>query len=371
MVYQTATNSAKLNIINLTELASRFTQSMQKFGQQGALDFIVGGAGDEWTLRANTLDFNRWQIVPSVMNGLDNESGDTATRLFGHELRTPFIVAPSAAHGLVHELAESGTIKGVQDAGSLMTVSHFSNQLVRDIHNAAPDAPWFYHYDEDLDMALNKFVLDAALESGASAIVIGVFGASFGRRERDLFNQFDFPVTLPFQQLAAYPGYPVGLDILAVNHRKRSDITPENIARIKSYTGLPVIVKGIQNSSDAKRAIDGGADAIWVSNTGGRQLDGARSTIEALPEISAIINKKVPIIFDGGVRRGQHAFKALALGADIIALGRPVLYGLHLGGAQGVADVLEHMRLELENTMLLSGVKNLSELHEKSRLERV
>lgn len=370
MSYNTSKKNQYLNIVNIRSLEKQFQSSMKQQNHNSEADFILGGAGDEETLRANTDDFRNFKIIPSVMHGLYDGLADTSTSFLGQNLTLPIIVSPSAAHGLVHENAELETIRGVAKTGSIMTVSHFSNQLISSIHDSSPETPWLYHYDEDSDSGLNKFLLDTAVNNKAKAIVVGVFGASFGRRERDLKNKFDFPSDLPFQQLSAYDNYPTGLDILSVNNRKHSDINPDRIKVIKKYSKLPVIIKGIQNGTDAVRAIEAGADAIWISNTGGRQLDATRSTIEALPEISEAVNKRVPIIFDSGIRNGQHVFKALALGADIVALGRPVLYGLHLGGSKGVESVLRHMKSELENTMLLSGVKNLEELRKYAKVER-
>ena len=370
MSYKTTNHNQKLAIVNLAELEHKFSESMELEGHKDEKDFILGGAGDELSLRANSDDFNLWSIVPSVMNGLYHGLGDTTQSLLGVDLKVPIITSASAAHGLVHQQAEKATLQGSQDAGTLMTISTYSNELLSSIHHAAPSADWFYQHSPDKDEEFSRFLLDEAVKQGAKAIVIGVYGADFGRRERDLFNQFDFPLDLPFRQLTAYPNYPTDLDIFEVNNRKRTDITPEAIAELKAYTGLPVIIKGIQSDTDALRAIDHGADAIWVSNTGGRQLDGTRSTIKALPEISKVVQGRVPIIFDSGIRRGQHIFKALALGADVVAIGRPALYGLHLGGAKGVTEVIQHLQKELLNTMLLSGVTSISELKQHARLER-
>lgn len=370
MSYKTSEKSQYLDIVNIKALERQFQNSMKKENHSAEADFILGGAGGEETLRANTDDFRNFKIIPSVMHGLFDGLANTSTSFLGQKLTLPIIVSPSAAHGLVHENAEQETIRGVAESGSIMTVSHFSNQLISSIHDSSPETPWLYHYDEDSDPGMNRFLLDTAVRNKAKAIVIGVFGASFGRRERDLTNKFDFPSDLPFQQLSAYTDYPKGLDIRSVNNRKHSDITTDRIKVIKKYSKLPVIIKGVQNGIDAVRAIEAGADAVWISNTGGRQLDGTRSTIDALPEISRAVNKRVPIIFDSGVRNGQHVFKALALGANLVALGRPILYGLHMGGSKGVESVMRHMQGELENTMLLSGVKNLEELHKYARVER-
>ncbi|EJF00781.1 alpha-hydroxy-acid oxidizing protein [Liquorilactobacillus mali] len=368
MSYNTSSVEKELEIINIPDLEREFEKSMAAAAHEKEADFIVGGAGAEHTLHHNISDFDNWEIVPSVIHGLDESKGNTTSEILGIKLKTPIIVSPSAAHGLVHSSAESGTLKGTFNAGSLMTISTFSNQLLKTIHGSTPAAPWFYQFSFDQNQHLNDFLLNEAVQQGAKAIVVGVFGASFGRRERDIRNHFDFDPDLPFRQLAAFPEYPTGLDILKVNNRKR-DINPDEIAKIKKQTGLPVLIKGIQSGEDAIRAIENGADGIWISNTGGRQLDGIRSTIKALPEIAEAVNKRVPIIFDSGIRRGQQVFKALALGADLVAIGRAPLYGLHFGGSKGVTSVLEQLRTELLNTMLLAGVTNIKKLKNNTRLE--
>ncbi|EGK2615600.1 alpha-hydroxy-acid oxidizing protein, partial [Salmonella enterica] len=138
--------------------------------------------------------------------------------------------------------------------------------------------------------------------------------------------------------------------------------TPEDIAYVHRISGLPVIVKGIQSPEDAEIAIQAGAAGIWVSNHGGRQLDSGPSSFDMLPAIAKVVNKRVPVIFDSGVRRGSHVFKALASGADIVAVGRPVLYGLNLGGAQGVASVIEQLNKELTINMMLGGARNIEQV---------
>lgn len=369
MSYSINSAEKKLSIINLFDLEEKFQKSMQQSNHEKEADFILGGAGSEYTLRHNISDFDDWEIVPSVMHGLCEDDGVTTTKIFDIDLKTPIIVSPSAAHGLVHKSAELGTIKGTFNAGSLMTVSTFSNELLKDIHESSPNAPWFYQFSMDQNEKLSDFLLHEAVTQGAKAIVVGVFGASFGRRERDIRNNFDFDPDLPFRQLAAFPDYPKNLDILKVNGRTR-DISPKEIAVIKKKTGLPVLIKGIQTGEDAIRAIEFGADGIWISNTGGRQLDGIRSTINALPEIAKAVNKRVPIVFDSGIRRGQQVFKALALGADLVAIGRAPLYGLHFGGHKGVTSVLAQLQVELLNTMLLSGITTIDEIKQNARLVR-
>lgn len=146
-------------------------------------------------------------------------------------------------------------------------------------------------------------------------------------------------------------------------------MTPEDIKKIKDLTNLPVIVKGIQSPEDAEVAISAGADGIWVSNHGGRQLDGGPASFEVLPKVAEVVNKRVPVIFDSGVRRGEHVFKALASGADLVAIGRPVIYGLNLGGAQGVTSVFDHLNKELSITMQLAGTRTVNEIKNTKLLD--
>ena len=169
-------------------------------------------------------------------------------------------------------------------------------------------------------------------------------------------NDFKFPLDLPNVPRSG------GQGIGAIFATAKNDLTPYDIMRVKSMTRLPVIVKGIQHPDDAEIAIATGADAIWVSNHGGRQLDGAPAAFEVLPEIAARVNKRVPIIFDSGIRRGQHVFKAIASGADIVAIGRPVIYGLALGGWRGVESVFEYLQADLQRVMWLAGAQTVEDI---------
>ncbi len=153
-----------------------------------------------------------------------------------------------------------------------------------------------------------------------------------------------------------------GSGISEIYAQAKQAFTPADIQYVKKMSGLPVIVKGIESPEDADTAIKAGADAIWVSNHGGRQLDSAPATIDVLPAIAKVVNKRVPIVFDSGFRRGSHVFKALASGADVVAVGRPILYGLNLGGAEGVNSVIEQLNKELRINMMLGGARNVKEI---------
>ncbi|HAP8541159.1 TPA: alpha-hydroxy-acid oxidizing protein [Enterococcus faecium] len=358
--------------------------------EAGAFGYIRGGSEDEWTMKENTTSFNTKKIMPRILRGID--SADLHTSVFGIELDTPIIQAPSAAQGLAHEKGEADTAKGVAAAGSIFSISTYANTTIKDAADAAkgvaaagsifsistyanttikdaadaaPGAPQFFQLYMSKDDRFNEFILNKAVEAGAKAIILTADSTLGGYREEDVINQFQFP--LPMPNLAAYSeqsasGNGEGKGIAEIYAAAKQGLTPDDIKTIKEITHLPVIVKGIQSPEDAVIAISAGADGIWVSNHGGRQLDGGPASFEVLPKIAEVVNKRVPVIFDSGVRRGEHVFKALASGADLVAIGRPVIYGLNLGGAEGVTSVFEHLNKELSITMQLAGTKTIDEV---------
>lgn len=212
--------------------------------------------------------------------------------------------------------------------------------------------------------AFNEFTLKRAKESGAKAIILTVDSPVGGYREDDIRNNFQFPLSFANLELFAKQNDDgsktgKGAGISEIYAQAKQAFTPADIAYVKKLSGLPVIVKGIQSPEDADRVIKAGADAIWVSNHGGRQLDSGPASFDVLPSIAKVVNKRVPIVFDSGVRRGSHVFKALASGADVVAVGRPILYGLNLGGAKGVNSVIQQLNKELSINMMLGGAKNI------------
>lgn len=226
-----------------------------------------------------------------------------------------------------------------------------------------PDAPQFFQLYMSKDDGFNKFILDKAVKAGAKAIILTADSTLGGYREADVINGFQFP--LPMPNLAAYSdqtdsGDGQGKGISEIYAAAKQGLVLADIRKVKEWTHLPVIVKGIQAPEDAEAVILSGADAIWVSNHGGRQLDGGPASFDVLPAIAHTVAKRVPIIFDSGVRRGEHVFKALASGADLVAIGRPVIYGLNLGGAKGVKSVFDHLNMELSITMQLAGTKDVT-----------
>lgn len=359
MTYHTSNEEYPIDIVNIASLEGRVKERMEA----GAFGYIRGGSEDEWTMKENTTSFNTKKIMPRILRGID--SADLHTSVFGIELDTPIIQAPSAAQGLSHEKGEADTAKGVAAAGSIFSISTYANTTIKDAADAAPGAPQFFQLYMSKDDGFNEFILKKAVEAGAKAIILTADSTLGGYREEDVINQFQFP--LPMPNLAAYSeqsasGNGEGKGIAEIYAAAKQGLTPDDIKTIKEITNLPVIVKGIQSPEDAVIAISAGADGIWVSNHGGRQLDGGPASFEVLPKIAEVVNKRVPVIFDSGVRRGEHVFKALASGADLVAIGRPVIYGLNLGGAEGVTSVFEHLNKELSITMQLAGTKTIDEV---------
>ena len=359
MTYHTSNEEHPIDIVNIASLEGRVKERMEA----GAFGYIRGGSEDEWTMKENTTSFNAKKIMPRILRGID--SADLHTSVFGIELDTPIIQAPSAAQGLAHEKGEADTAKGVAAAGSIFSISTYANTTIKDAADAAPGAPQFFQLYMSKDDGFNEFILNKAVEAGSKAIILTADSTLGGYREEDVINQFQFPLSMP--NLAAYSeqsasGNGEGKGIAEIYAAAKQGLTPDDIKTIKEITNLPVIVKGIQSPEDAVIAISAGADGIWVSNHGGRQLDGGPASFEVLPKIAEVVNKRVPVIFDSGVRRGEHVFKALASGADLVAIGRPVIYGLNLGGAEGVTSVFEHLNKELSITMQLAGTKSIDEV---------
>lgn len=345
-----SSSEKKIKIINLYELEKEAAEKLSI----GALGYVKGGSEDEITLRDNTESFNRKNIIPNGLTGLNEVA--LKTKLFGIDLASPIILAPMAAHGLVHQEADKDTIKGTRKAGTIMSISTYSSVPIEKIAESAPNAPFFFQLYMSKDNNFNEYIIKKAKEAGAKAIILTIDSGVPGNREADIRNNYEYSVKTP-NVTEFYAGKTVTQS--EARAMRKLGFSAEDISYIKKISGLPVIVKGIESPEAAKIAIDARADGIWVSNHGGRQLDGAPSTFNMLPHIAKVVQKRVPIIFDSGVRRGSHVFKALANGADIVAIGRPALYGLALGGADGVYSVFQHLNEELETVMILAGTENV------------
>jgi 4-hydroxymandelate oxidase len=320
--------------------------------ERGAWDYQAGGAGDELSLADNLAAWNRIRLRPRVL--VDVSSRDLRTSAFGVALEHPIVVAPTAAHRLSHPEAERASARGAAAADALFTLSTISSVPMEDVAAVAPGAPrWFQLYAPS-DRGACRALVDRAVAAGYGAVAVTVDLPLPGNRERDVRNRFevDLGVHLPADQ----PVDPdTGIVVLPT-------LDWDELDWLRSVCPIPLLAKGILRADEAMRAVEAGCDGIWVSNHGGRQLDTSISAADALPEIAAAVADRALIVVDGGVRRGIDVLKGLALGADLVAVGRPVLWGLAVDGADGVRRVIEILRDELSLSMALAGCRTLEEI---------
>jgi 4-hydroxymandelate oxidase len=319
--------------------------------EPGAWDYQSGGAGDERSLADNRAAWDRLRLRPRVL--VDVATRDLATTAFGVALTHPIIVAPTAAHHFSHADAELASARGSAAAGALFTLSTISSVPMEEVAAASGGPRWFQLYAPASRNACRALV-ERAAACGYSAVAVTVDLPLPGNRERDRRNDFDIDlgVHLP-------PDQPVDPDTGIV---VLPSMDFDELAWLRSVCPVPLIAKGVLRADDAVRAVDAGCDGIWVSNHGGRQLDTAVAAIDALPEIAAAVGDRALLVVDGGVRRGVDVLKGLALGADLVAVGRPVLWGLAVDGADGVQRVLEILRDELSLAMALTGCRTIAEV---------
>jgi isopentenyl diphosphate isomerase/L-lactate dehydrogenase-like FMN-dependent dehydrogenase len=309
--------------------------------------FYSSGSCDEETLRDNRDAFERIWLRPRVL--VDISAIDMRTTVLSIPVSMPVLIAPTAAQCLAHPAGECATARAAGKAQTLMVASTDATRTLEDIAGSAIGPLWFqlYMYTPE---NVAKLVRRAEV-AGYRALVVTVDAARWGPKERVLYADFHLPPHLSEANfLEDDPG--VG-DVFG---------TWETITWLRSLTSLPVLLKGILTAEDALLAVEHGVAGIVVSNHGGRQLDGAPATIDALPEIVAAVQGRCEVYLDGGIRRGTDVLKALALGARAVLVGRPVLWGLAVNGADGAYDVLELLRRELELAMALSGRPTLESI---------
>jgi L-lactate oxidase len=352
--YNASVRDEKIVIYDIDDLEKKASNIIPHDG----FDYISGGAETEKTMQRNISAFDNVDIIPRVLTGVDKP--DTKTSILGIDISLPVIVAPAAAHGLAHVSAEAGTARGVAAAGTIMAVSNYASSTLAEIAEAGDGAPQWFQLYLSKDDAFNRQIVRQAEILGYSAIVSTVDAPIGGNRIRDVKNNFKFPLPLP--NVAQKSGPTAGQGISAIFAAAQNRFAFDTVQYVKSLTKLPVIIKGIQHPDDAEMAIMAGADAIWVSNHGGRQLDGAPASFEMLPLVAERVNKRVPIIFDSGIRRGQHIFKAIASGADVVAIGRPVIYALSLGGWRGVESLIDYLKTDLQRVMWLAGAQTVADI---------
>lgn len=314
-------------------------------------DYFAGGADDELTARENEAAFGWLRLLPRVLRGAGTRA--LAVNLLG-TTALPVLIAPTTGHRLVHPDGEAATARAAADAGAIMIVSMLSSVAVEQV--AAAGGPlWFQIYPQ-ADRELTRALVARAEAAGCRALVVTVGAPVPGRLIRDLRNEFTESRTgFDHENLRDAEGRVRDLEL-------GDDPRWSDIEWLRSVTSLPVVLKGVLHPADVRVALEHGVDALVVSNHGGRQLDGVAPTIELLPAIAEEVAGRVPLILDGGVRRGTDVVKACALGASAVAIGRPVVWGLAVDGVAGVAWVLDELRAELDRALALCGCASPVEL---------
>lgn len=392
------TQTAKISYEAL-ESAAKARLSAKSFA------YIAGGAGIESTMRSNRNAFEACKIIPRMLRNVENR--DTSIQLLGHTFKTPLLISPIGVLEMAHQDADLAVARA---AKSLSIPYIFSNQASYPMEETAAvmdESPRFFQLYWSKSRELVTSLIQRAEKCGCLGIVVTLDTTMLGWRVRDLdlaslpflackgIAQYTSdPV---FQQLMAqniipasrqritlktilglikmvnnYPGsgflkkLKSGKPMSAVRHftglYSNAATTWEDLAWLRSQTHLPIILKGILAADDAQKALDYGMDGIYISNHGGRQVDGSISSFEALPAIAKIAGNKVPVIIDSGIRSGADVFKALAMGATAVSIGRPYVYGLAIGGERGVYEVLRNFMSDFELTMGLSGCKSIAEI---------
>jgi lactate 2-monooxygenase len=354
--------------VAVAELEQRAREAMDP----KAANYVWAGAGTEGTIDANAEAFRRRRIVPRMLR--DVAARDLSTTLLGTAMPAPLLLAPIGVQKVVHDEGELATARAAAAVGVPLIASTASHFSLEEIAEASGDAPrWFQLYWPN-DPALARSMVDRAERAGYGAIVLTVDTFIPGWKPRDLqqawlpflnglgvANYFQDPV---FRAALEKP--PEEDQGMATGHflgvQANPSLSWDDLAQLREMTSLPIVVKGIQHVDDAREAVSRGIDGIVVSNHGGRQVDGAIASLEALPAIAAAVGDELAVLFDSGVRGGADALKALALGADAVCLGRPYVWGLALDGQAGVEAVLKMVLAELDLTMALCGLTRPEEI---------
>jgi 4-hydroxymandelate oxidase len=306
-------------------------------------DYYAGGAGDERTLAENLRAFDRWVIRPRFLRGAGTP--DPSTRILDTRVELPVLVAPWAYQRRAHPDGEHATARAAEKAGTIAVISSTAVDDLEGIAGASSSPKWWQLY-LFTDVGRSAEMLRRATDSGFRAICWTVDFPVAGLRHRDTRSGFVMPVGIPGDEIVYEP-----------------NLTWDHLAFIRDHApGLPVLVKGILTAEDAVLAVDHGADGLVVSNHGGRQLDSCPAGLDALSEVVEAVQGRIPVLMDGGIRRGTDVLKALALGAAAVLVGRPAVWGLAAEGEAGVTGVLDILRAEFENAMALTGCARVDQI---------
>ena len=348
-------------------------------------DFIDGGAEDEDTLRQNESAFSDWELLPKPLNGAAKR--DLSTSLFGHTLSSPLLIGPTGLAGLFWPQGEVAAANAASDYGTVYCLSHGSVCTLEQLAKMHQGLKWMQVFIYK-DRGFTRELATRAQESGYDALVLTIDNQLIGKRERDIVNGFTIPPRLDLSQMLAFAKKPSWWwamrhelanvtfgnyvqsnspeSVAALAARMGSLLDPsmswEDVDMVRAHWKGRLILKGVLHPDEAAQAVKHGVDAIIVSNHGGRQLNGAIASVRALPAVIQAVNGAIPVLLDGGIRRGSDIFKAVALGASAVLIGRPHLWGLSVAGKDGVQWVLEMLHGELDRTMGLAGASNIEEI---------
>jgi len=345
--------------LELPPTISDFERRAAEVMPAGAHGYYAGGAGDEITLRDNVAAWQRLALRPRVM--VDCSERDPSTIVLGRRRSHPLIVAPTAFHTLATPEGETATALGAAATDTPFCLSTLSTIGAVELAAGAPEVSRWFQLYVFKDRGVTRELVAAAVEHGYEALVLTVDLPVFGTRERDMRSGFVLEEAAAVPNLGA-AGARGALTLPELGVLLDQSLTWDDVGRFAADSGLPVLVKGVLTSEDARRAIDAGAAGIVVSNHGGRQLDTVLSGADALPAVVDEAGDELDVLVDGGVRRGTDVVKALALGARAVMIGRPVLWGLAVGGTEGVRRVLELLLADIDTTLALVGAPRAAEL---------
>ncbi len=357
--------------------------------------YIDGGADDEWSMRRNTQAFDDYQLLPNHLNNIDRI--DLSTPVLGATLDLPFFLAPTGMSRLFHHDKELAACRAADTFGTLYGLSTMATTSLEQVAAHTPGPKMFQIYILK-DRELTREFVVRCKDAGYQALCLTVDTPLAGNRERDLINGMTMPPKITPRNLFSYGTSFAWLfhllldrDFRLANVAHRVDalnkgamglveyvngqfdrtVTWDDAAWLAEQWGGPFVIKGLQSPEDAKRAVEIGASAVMISNHGGRQLEGAPAPVDCIRPIREAVGDQLELIVDGGIRRGTHIIKALALGADACSIGRPYLYGLAAGGQPGVERALHLLKTELERSMALLGVNSIADLNTESVLHRL
>ncbi|MBB5351285.1 4-hydroxymandelate oxidase [Haloferula luteola] len=325
--------------------------------------YLAGGAADERGLKVNQEAYRQWSIQPQVL--VEMHGASSTLQLRGGQLPHPFFIAPMAAHRLFHAEGELATALGAAAMGAPLVMSCRASTPIEAMPRHLGVPLWFQLYvrkDREFMLGLVRRLEDA----GCDGLVVTVDAPVSGIRNREQRAGFRFPEEIEAPHLVGEPAWPVVESVLDPRYLAELP-TWEDLIWLKNQTRLPVWLKGVLSVADAQRAVEASFDGLVVSNHGGRTLDVLPAPLKVLPEISREVAGRIPVLVDGGIRRGTDAFIALALGADAVMVGRPMLYALAVAGAVGVAHALRILCHELEVAMLLAGCPTLPSIRGRVR----